>query len=92
MYFIGPLPAFGYYIRHIKNLEFFNCKITFENNDDRPAFLFDDGEKVNLTKVKMLKGAKAECFVNIRNTVNNFVIHDCPGLPEINESVSQKKF
>ncbi len=88
----APLPAFGYYISHVKNIVFNNCTLGFEKNDDRPAFILDDGSGIGLDGVAMQKGKGAECLVEVRDTVSDFVIHSCPGLPEINETVSEKKF
>jgi hypothetical protein len=86
------LPAYAFYVRHIKNVKFNVCKIDFENNDNRPPFIIDDGTAVTLHSVNMRKGTGAECFVEIRNTVTDFVINDCPGLTDVNGSISNRKF
>ncbi|MHC5156612.1 MAG: glycosyl hydrolase family 28-related protein, partial [Planctomycetota bacterium] len=40
----GPFPSYAYYLRHVKGLQFYNgCSVAFESNDDRPAFIIDDG-------------------------------------------------
>ncbi len=41
MYF-GKLPAHGFYVRHADKLKFTNIDITFNNDDYRPAFIFED--------------------------------------------------
>lgn len=37
-----PLPAAGFYIRHVKNISFDNVRMQTLNADVRPAFLLDD--------------------------------------------------
>jgi len=88
----APLPAYAFYVRHIKNVKFNVCKIDFEKNDNRPPFIIDDGTGVTLHSVNMRKGTGAECFVEIRNTVTEFVINDCPGLTDVNGSITNRKF
>ena len=46
------LPAWGFYIRHAKNVHFQNVKLTAEAKDYRPAFVFDDVQGGSLTNVK----------------------------------------
>ncbi|MBU2493136.1 MAG: hypothetical protein KJ571_10970 [Bacteroidetes bacterium] len=88
----GPFPAYAYYLRHVKNIVFNKCEVGFENNDDRPAFIIDDGQKISLSDVKIQKGNEADCFIEIRNSVMDFEIHNCPDLPEIKGSVSNSKY
>lgn len=88
----APFPSYGYYVRHIKNIKFYDCKVGFESNDDRPAFIVDDGTQVELNSVEIKKGNGAECFVEIRNSVSNLIINGCPGISNINASVSNVKY
>ena len=88
----GPLPAYGYYVRNLKEIKFYNCYTGFEKNDYRPSFMFDNGEDVLLSEVNIQKGSGAECCIEVRNTVKDFKINSCTGLPEINETVTNKKF
>lgn len=43
-YFFGVLPSWGAYIRHAKNIEFNNVKMTFRGEDARQKIAFDDVE------------------------------------------------
>jgi polygalacturonase len=38
----GPLPATGFFLRHIRNLELSNIEIATQNADSRPAFHLND--------------------------------------------------
>jgi polygalacturonase len=88
----NPFPSYGYYLRHIKNVQFVNCRTSFEVNDDRPAFIIDDGSNVGITGVSIQKGIKAECFVEIRNTVHGFLISNCPGIRDVSGTITSAKF
>jgi hypothetical protein len=35
---LGPRPAYGFYVRHVRGLVFRNVKVGFQNADPRPAF------------------------------------------------------
>jgi hypothetical protein len=38
----GVLPAYGFYIRHARNVKMNNIHVTIEQPDGRPAFFLDD--------------------------------------------------
>lgn len=38
----GELPSWGFYVRHVSGLEMKNIKLMLEEEDFRPAFVFDD--------------------------------------------------
>ena len=37
----GPMPAHGFFLRHVQNIEFSNIEIACEQSDSRPAFVLD---------------------------------------------------
>ena len=43
---VGAIPAYAWYLRHVKNVRFGDCRFAFEKVDGRPAVVMDDGEKV----------------------------------------------
>ena len=46
----GPvLPAYGFYVRHVKNLTMENVQCYVRNADYRPAFVFDDVHRVSVS-------------------------------------------
>jgi hypothetical protein len=53
---VGDIPAYGCYLRHVKNIRFQDCRFGFERNDDRPALTIDRGEGVNLEGCELEKG------------------------------------
>nr|WP_299340616.1 glycoside hydrolase family 28 protein [Allomuricauda sp.] len=42
----GELPAWAFYVRHAKDINFKNIQLTLEDNDFRPAFVLDGTEQV----------------------------------------------
>jgi polygalacturonase len=44
-------PAYGWYIRHTKNISFYNCRLSLVKKDMRPAFFTDDVIGLTLNKV-----------------------------------------
>lgn len=51
----GELPAWGFYVRHVKGLSLKNIKMTLKDTDFRPAYVFDDVKDLNLAN-PMIKG------------------------------------
>ena len=49
----GELPAWGFYVRHASGLTFKNIKLTLANHDFRPAFIFDDVDRLKMEQVKI---------------------------------------
>ncbi|WP_445738476.1 glycoside hydrolase family 28 protein [Mariniflexile sp.] len=47
------LPAYGLYARHAKGLIFKNVKLTLDDEDFRPAFVFDDVDGITMGQVEV---------------------------------------
>ena len=65
----GMLPAWGFFIRHAKGIEFNNVEIGFLNEDRRPAFVLDQAEAVELNHVKLQRvpGLPAVVLLNVKD-------------------------
>lgn len=48
----GVLPARGFFLRHVRNVEFSNIEVASEKPDERPAFWMQDVDGVDLFRVK----------------------------------------
>jgi polygalacturonase len=59
----GNLPAYGFYVRHVKGLEFNNVQIGYETADPRPAFILEDVQNVDFFHVKAQHEAGVATFV-----------------------------
>ena len=89
---IGAIPSYAWYLRHIKNVIFTDCEFKFESNDDRPAFVIDDGYDVELSNTFLQKGDGIDYRIELREMVQNFTIEACFGIEDVNESASNKKY
>lgn len=49
----GELPAYGFYVKHAKDITFKNIKLTLDNSDFRPAFVFDDVKGINMSQIDL---------------------------------------
>jgi polygalacturonase len=65
----GVLPAYGFFIRHVKRIELNNIEISFLAKETRPAFLMDDVKDADLFNVKAQRAPNAPLFV-LKNTGN----------------------
>jgi polygalacturonase len=66
---VGAIPAYAWYLRHVRNIRFLNCRFGFEKNDNRPALVVDDGKKVVFEKCDFQKGAVCLSRVGYRIVV-----------------------
>jgi hypothetical protein len=57
------LPAWGFYIRHAKGITFKNVKLTLDDTDFRPAFIFDDVDGVKMDQVALPQSNKDEIIL-----------------------------
>jgi TonB-dependent receptor len=64
---IGAVPAFGFYLRHVRDIAFFDCRFGFEENDDRPPVTVDRGEKVRFEGCTLQPGTGIDRVVVVRN-------------------------
>jgi polygalacturonase len=53
----GTRPAYGWWLRHVGNIQFQNDQVGFSSNDGRPAFLTTDGSAVTLDNVTVQRGS-----------------------------------
>ncbi|MGI4804913.1 MAG: glycoside hydrolase family 28 protein [Janthinobacterium lividum] len=49
----GELPSWGFYVRHAENIKFNNLKLSYKEDDFRPAIVFDDVKGLKLNNVKI---------------------------------------
>lgn len=65
----GELPAWAFYVRHVDGISFKNIKVTLEDTDFRPAFVFDDVQNLNMEQID-LPEAKNEKVI-LKNVVES---------------------
>jgi len=74
----GPTPAHGFFVRHVKNIEFTNVEIACEQPDARPAFVLNDVMGADFFRTKT--PARAQVF--LLNHVTDFRALACRGLKD----------
>ena len=68
------LPSWGFYVRHVKGLQMHNIKLRLQEDDFRPAFVFDRVSDVRLSDISLPENKKAGQVVlrqtNLQSTDN----------------------
>jgi polygalacturonase len=74
----GTLPAYGFYLRHARNVTLRDVEVGFEGEDVRPAFALHDVTGVHFDHViaRLVPGAPFALFRDVRGLSG----HDSPGL------------
>jgi polygalacturonase len=76
----GPLPGYGFLVRHVKNLEMSNISLATAKDDARAAFWLNDVSVADLFRVKTSIAAGASMFA-LRN-VSSFRISGSQGVKD----------
>jgi polygalacturonase len=58
----GDIPASGFFVRHVNNIEFTNVEIAFSQPEARPVFWIDHVDAVDLFRIKTPRGIRAPVF------------------------------
>jgi len=63
--FGSVLPAYGFYVRHVKNLTMENIQCRVRNIDSRPAFIFDDVHNIWLNDFQVSVPAEGSPIIKL---------------------------
>jgi len=74
---MGIMPAYGFFIRHAKNIELNNVDISYLGTETRPAFVLDDVKDVSFFRVKAKAVVKSKSIV--LKSIENFSIQQSEG-------------
>ena len=76
----GKVPAYGFYIRHARNITLTNIELRLENEDSRPPFILVDvkGATFNNVRADYSKGIPSFVLKN----VSDFRTINCGNLPD----------
>jgi len=77
----GTLPAYGFYLRHARNVTLRDVEVGFATEDLRPAFVLHDVADVHFGHVRA--GLAPRVPFALLKDVRGLSGHDSPGLPEI---------
>ena len=85
----GEIPAYGFFIRHVKRVEMNHVEVGFMKDDLRPAFVLTDVKDAEFNHVKAQAVVAVPVFA-LKN-VENFSTHQCRPVPDIRlERVKQE--
>ena len=76
----GTLPAYGFYLRHARNVTLRDVEVGFATEDLRPAFVLHDVADVHFDHVRA--GLAPHVPFALLKNVRGLSGHDSPGLPE----------
>jgi len=86
----GEIPAYGFFIRHVKGIQMSNVEVSFMKEDWRPAFILNEVKGADFQHVKAQFLPEVPTFV--LTNVENFSTHQCGALPDTRlERVKQEK-
>jgi polygalacturonase len=73
----GPLPACGFYLRHVRNLEFTNVEIAAATADSRPAIWAEDVDGLDVFRLRSSQAGAAYLLRDVRG-FRSFGSRDLP--------------
>jgi polygalacturonase len=63
----GPMPAYGFFIRHVKGLQVSDVEVRTMKQDARPAFVLDSVEHADFIHIKTQTGAGAFALDDVKD-------------------------
>jgi len=66
----GKLPAYGFYIRHVNNIEFNGVRLEPKEEDKRPALVTDDVNGLIINKLSAKASPNSKALIYLRDTEN----------------------
>jgi len=82
----GPMPSYGFYCRHIKDIQFNNINVTFGLDDPRPALVCDDVKGLELNGFRCKRSVNNDDLMILRNTEDVSIYRS----PELEQYQQQK--
>ena len=77
----GEIPAYGFFIRHVKDLTMTDVEISYIKDDARPAFMLEDVNGADFHRVKAQRTPNGIAFV-LKN-VTDFSANQYWPIPDI---------
>src|SRR5690606_32260785 len=72
----GRLPAYGFFIRHIKGISLDKIQLSFDEEDIRPAIICENVVNLKLDGIYATVTDKTPEFMRLEN-VKDAIIRDC---------------
>ena len=77
---LHSMPSHGFYLRHVKGIQFDNIEIKAEKEDHRPLFVLDDVQGADFFRIQGSRAAGAPVFA--MHDVSDFDVHMCAGVAD----------
>jgi polygalacturonase len=74
------MPSHGFYVRHVKGIQFDNIEVKVEKEDQRPLFVLDDVQGADFFRIQGSRTAGVPVFA--LHDVSDFDVHMCAGVPD----------
>jgi hypothetical protein len=85
----GDIPASGFYVRNVKNIEFSNVELAWSQPDARPVFSLNNVDGAECFRIKTPKGLGTPVFA--LNKVTDFKVTASRNVADTQtETVGQK--
>jgi polygalacturonase len=68
---LGTRPAYGWYLRHVRNISFTGSGTRFERNDGRPAIITTDGQGVTISGCVVERGSGSAFDIGFAGTTTS---------------------
>lgn len=69
----GPLPAYGFFIRHGENISMHNVQLTYSERETRPAIVCDEVDNSELSDISASCDSDAISLFEFRNVKNTLI-------------------
>jgi hypothetical protein len=83
---LGPRPAYAFYVRHVRGLEFRNVQVALQAPDARPAFAVSDVNALVFDRVTAARAAGAATPSLKLQSVRDLTIRNSSPLPAIRQA------
>ena len=83
------MPSHGFYIRHVKGIQFDNIEIKTAKDDQRPAFVLDNVQNADFFRIRVPHAAGAPVFA--LHNVEDMDVHMCSGVPDTRLQTADRK-
>jgi len=85
----GEIPAYGFFIRHAKNIALSNVEVSYLQLDQRPPFVLNDVQGAEFTNVKAQHDSGVAVFA-LQN-VADFSAYQCRDVPDTRLEHTERK-
>ncbi|WP_214071754.1 glycoside hydrolase family 28 protein [Mucilaginibacter sp. dw_454] len=85
----GTTPAYGFFIRNVKDLKMSDVEVSYEKEEARPAFALDNVTGADFEHVRAKKADGGSTFM--LNTVKNFKVFNSDGVADVKLADVEKK-